>query len=196
MGVGTLRLAGITVGLCLFIVGLTVQPSGAEDAFARISGSIQGVIQGDQVAIQGIANSANTVQVFSTVFGLSNAVTTGGTSAGKPVAAPVALVKRFDRASPKLLRAAFTGEPLTVEIIWVMNLSGVVRQTVSIRLENALVTNMQASAELGSGNNASGFEEVSLSYARITFTTPTINAQNQVTGTTTVCLDVVNNKLC
>jgi hypothetical protein len=32
--------------LCLFVVGLDVGPAGAEDAFARISGSIQGVIQG------------------------------------------------------------------------------------------------------------------------------------------------------
>jgi type VI secretion system Hcp family effector len=195
MGVRTSRLAGITVGVSLFVVGLSGQSAWAEDAFARISGAIQGVIQGDQVGIQGIANSANTVQVFSTVFGLSNPATTGGTSTGRPVAAPVALVKRFDRASPKLLRAAFTGEPLTVEIIWFMAINGVVRQTVSIRLENALVTNMQASADLN-GNNASGFEEVSLSYARIIFTTPTINAQGTVTGMTSVCLDVVKNGTC
>jgi type VI secretion system Hcp family effector len=194
----TVKLAGVTLGLCLVIVGLWTPTASADDAFARITGVAQGTIQGDQPAILGIANSANTVQVFSTVFGLSNPVSTTpgviGTS-GRPAAHPIGMVKRFDRASPKLLRAAFIGEALTVEIVWYMVLAGVVKQTVTIKLDNAFITDISAAADLHS-TSASGQEQVTLSYSRITMSTPIIDAKGVVTGTSTVCLDVVNNRPC
>jgi type VI secretion system Hcp family effector len=137
--------------------------------------------------------------VFSTVFGLTIPPITsggGGTVAGKPTASPLAVVKRFDRASPKLLRAAFTGETLTVEITWFMSFQGTPRKTVIIKLEGALVTDMQAAAEL-QGTSASGFETVSFTYSRVTFSTPIIDPiTGQVTGTSSVCLDTSQNKTC
>jgi type VI secretion system Hcp family effector len=194
----TAKLAAVAVGLCLAVVGLSAESSWADDAFAKITGSVQGVIPGDQPDIKGIAGSKDAVQVFSTAFGLAVPLSTatGGLTLGKPQAGPLAVVKRFDRASPKLLRAAFTGEALTIEITWFMIFQTTPRKTVTIKLEGAFVTNMEAGAEL-QGSNASGFETVSFTYSRITFSTPIIDpATGQVTGTSSVCLDVALNKTC
>ena len=138
--------------------------------------------------------------MFSTAFGLAVPVSTstsgGGATLGKPQAGPLAVVKRFDRASPKLLRAAFTGESLTVEITWFMFFQTAPRKTVTIKLEGAFVTNMEAAAEL-QGSSASGFETVSFTYSKITFSTPIIDpVTGQITGTSSVCLDVALNRAC
>jgi type VI secretion system Hcp family effector len=192
----TAKIAVVVVTVWLVVVGWSTGTAFAEDAFARITGT-GGPILGDQPNIVGIPNSLNAVQILSTTFGLSNPVIVGGgsPSPSRPTAAPVSLIKRFDRASPKLLRAAFTGELLNIEIIWFMNINGVNRQTVTLRLDNAVVTNMQASANL-QGNDAAGVEEVTVAYQRITFTTPTIDAKGVVVGTTSVCLDLVQARTC
>jgi len=191
------KLAAVAVCVCLVVIGLSAQPSWAEDAFAKITGSIQGAILGDQPNIQAIPGSLNAVQVFGTGFSLENPVgTTPGQVTGRPTAGPLSIVKRFDRASPKLLRAAFTSEPLTVEIIWFMG-GGAAgpRQTVSVKLEGAVITKMESAARLA-GLNADNDEDVSFTYSRITFTVPTINAAGQTTGATSVCLDLVVGKSC
>ncbi len=185
----TTKLAALATGLCAMVLGLSVQPSWAESAFAKITGSIQGPIVGDHPDIKGLLGSRDAVRVFSTTFGLQVLQAAG---IGKPVPGPVAVVKGFDPASPKLLRAAFTGEILTVEITWYMTFQTVPRKTVTIRLDGASVTNMDASADL-QGSNASGFESVSFNYSKITFSTPTLDANGNVIGTNSVCLDVVNN---
>ena len=175
------------------------QPSWADDAFAKITGIIQGAILGDQPDIKGLTGSKDAVQVFSTNFGLDAPTTTsvgGGLTIGRAQAGPLAVVKRFDKASPKLLRAAFTGEALTVEITWFMIFQTAPRKTVTIKLENAFVTNMDASAEL-QGSSASGFETVGFTYGKITFSTPIIDpTTGQITGTSSVCLDMVLNRTC
>ncbi len=191
------KLAAVAVCLCLLVIGLSAQPAWAEDAFARITGSVQGVIQGDQPALSGLPSALNSVQVFGTGFSLANPVgTTPGQVTGRPTAGPLSIVKRFDRASPKLLRAAFTGEPLTVEIIWFLGGGQAgARQTVSVKLDGAAITNMASAARL-EGVQASNDEEVAFTYSRITLTVPTINAAGQTTGNTTVCLDVAVGKAC
>jgi len=192
------RLVGVAVGLALIGLVVPVQPSWADDAFAKITGSIQGVIQGDQPAIAGLVGSKDTVQIYSTTFGLSaqQAVGTGGGAAvGKITAAPVALVKRFDRASPKLLRAAFTGESLTIEITWFMPFQGRPQKTVTVRLDEAVITDVQAEADLR-GVAASDVESVTVTYGRITFSTPIIDALGRVTGTSSVCLEPAIGKTC
>jgi type VI secretion system Hcp family effector len=180
------------------VLGMSVPASWAEDAFAKITGSQQGVILGDQPNIPAIPGSKDTVQIFSTTFGLTVPQSTvgGGTVSGKATASPVALIKHFDRASPKLLRAAFTNETLTIEITWFMNFQGTPRKTVTIRLDNAIITDIQAAAEL-QGTSASGFETVTVVYGRITFSTPIIDpATGQVTGTSSVCLEPASGKTC
>jgi hypothetical protein len=47
-----------------------------------------------------------------------------------------------------------------------------------------------------SGGSASGNEEVTLTYGRITLTVPSINAAGTVTGTTSTCLDVAQGNAC
>jgi type VI secretion system Hcp family effector len=193
----TAKLAAVAVGLCVVVLGVSAQPSWAEDAFAKITGSVQGIILGDQPNIPAIPGSRDTVQVFSTVFGLGvHEAAVGSTRSNIPVARPLGVVKRFDRASPKLLRAAFTSEPLTVEITWFMNFQNTPRKTVTIKLDGALITDIQASAEL-QGAQASGFETVTFTYSKLTFSTPILDpATGQVTGTSTICLDVVGNRIC
>jgi type VI secretion system Hcp family effector len=106
----------------------------------------------------------------------------GGGTTGRPTPGPLILTKSVDRASPKLLRAAFFGEQLTVDISWIMNLAGTPRQTVTIKLEGATITKIDSRAEL-TGPSAIFGEIVTLSYQKITMTVPTINAQGQVSGT-------------
>jgi type VI secretion system Hcp family effector len=196
---GKARLFGVAMAFSLMGLGVAAQPSWAEDAFAKITGSIQGAILGDQGALPGIPSAKDTVQIFSTAFGLTVAqsqVGGGGAATGKVNASPVALVKHFDRASPKLLRAAFTGESLTIEITWFMIFQGLPQKTVTIRLEGAVITDIQAGADLH-GTVASDAESVSVTYTRLIFSTPIIDpVTHKVTGTSSVCLDAVNNKIC
>ena len=182
--------AAVMLGVCLG--GLAVDPprAWADDAFARIT--VGGVlIEGDQPAINSIPGSANTVQVFSTTFGFSNppSPTNPLIIPGTAKPKPVGLVKRVDRASPRLLRAAILGQLLTVEIVWFMNINGVAKQTSTLRLEDAFISNIESSAQLN-GNNAGAFEELSIIYSRIRFTVPS--------GTTTlsVCYDFALNRPC
>ena len=92
-------------------------------------------------------------------------------------------------ASPRLLRAAILGQLLTVEIVWFMNINSVAKQTSTLRLEDAFISNIESSAQLN-GNNAGVFEELSIIYSRIRFTVPS--------GTTTlsVCCDFALNRPC
>jgi type VI secretion system Hcp family effector len=193
------KLTAVAAGACAVVLGLSVPPAWAENAFAKITGRQQGVIKGDQIEIRGLPGSKDAIQVFSTTFGLQNPPVPvgGGGGGGKAVAGPVAVVKGFDAASPKLLRAAFTGEALTVEITWFMaNSQAAPQKTVTIKLDGAAVTNMEASAQL-SGGFSTDFESVSFTYSRITFTTPIINpVTGAVTGTSSVCLDVASNRTC
>jgi type VI secretion system Hcp family effector len=193
----TAQLAAVAAGVCAVVLGLSVQPAWAENAFAKITGSRQGVIKGDQLEIRGLPGSKDAIQVFSTTFGVQVPPVPVGGGGGRAIAGPVAVVKGFDAASPKLLRAAFTGETLTVEITWFMaNSQAAPQKTVTIKLDGAAVTNIEASAQL-SGGFSTDFESVSFTYSRITFTTPVINpVTGAVTGTSSVCLDVASNRTC
>lgn len=190
----------VAVGVCLVVFALSAQPARADDAFAKITGSSQGLILGDQPEISLIPDSKDGVQVFSTGFELKqNFGKTGGgvlVPVGPPVVSELQLTKRFDRASPKLLRAAFTGESLSIEIIWFMIFQAVARKTVSIKLDDARITMIQAAANL-QGNDASGFESVSLVFSRMTFTTPILDPKTgKVTGQSSVCLDGLTGNIC
>jgi type VI secretion system Hcp family effector len=182
--------------LCLLVLGLSAPPARADFAFARITGSVQGLIQGDHPPVSKLTSAENAIAITSTGFGLLVPPSTPTSPGGKAEISPLALHKTFDRASPKLLRAAFTGEPLLVEVTWFMLLQdGSARQTVTIRLEDALITRIAAAAAL-QNNDATDSEEVSFLYSRIIFTVPNIDAKGNVTGVTTVCLDVTQAKVC
>ena len=189
----TAKRAAVTVCLALVVIGLAGRPAGADDAFARITGPNLGLIQGDQTAIPGVPASMDGIQVFDTGFGLN----VPAPPFSPPVAAPFTFSKRFDRASPKLLLAAFTGEPLDVEIIWFMNLpgTGAGKQTFSIKLAGAFITSIGASAQL-QGNDGVGGEQVALTFSKITFIAPNVDSKGQVGAPIAVCLDVTTGKKC
>jgi len=178
------KVRGVVVSLCLVATALWTQPSWAADrAFAKITGSSQGVIEGDST----FNLAPKSIEVLNTGFGMEVP------PSAKPVVGPLTLLKRFDRASPKLLLAAFTAESLLVEINWFMDQTG--QRTVSLVLDGAAITKIDAAAQLD-GTSASGFETVSLSYTRITFTSRVIDASGKVSGTVMVCLDVAAGKVC
>jgi type VI secretion system Hcp family effector len=179
---------------CLLALAVSAPAAWAEDAFARFTTLSGALIPGDQPAIPGITAAKDAVQVFGTVLGIDSTVNVGsGAIQLGPVAArPLVLTKRIDRASPRLLRSAFTQEALNVEVVWVMNLAGVKKQSVSIRLERAYITRIEASASL-TGNDAANYEDVHLVFAKVIQTVPTIDAAGNVTGTTISCLNVLSS---
>jgi type VI secretion system Hcp family effector len=178
---------------CLLALGVSAPAAGAEDAFARMTTLTGVLIPGDQPAIAGIANSKDTVQVFGTVLGIDSVVSLAGGAVGLgPVTArPAVITKRIDRASPRLLRSAFIQESINVDIIWVMTVAGVKKQSVSIRLEGAFITRIEANASL-TGVDAANYEDVHLVYRKLIQTVPTIDATGAVTGTTITCLNVLS----
>jgi type VI secretion system Hcp family effector len=157
-----------------------------DSAFAVITGSVQGVIKGEQMANVNLAGSADGIEIFSTGFGLAI-----GTGTTKVAAAPVTIVKRFDRATAKLLRAAFTGEHLTVDITWFMTDAGGAKRTFVVRLEGALLTSIEANAQFESFRDTTGLETLTLSYSRIMFR----DLRDPSTGSS-ICIDVTLARTC
>jgi type VI secretion system Hcp family effector len=159
----------------------------ASDSTATITGSQQGPIQGDGINAKGAPSGA--IVVAAVGFGLDVPVTGPGGVAGRPVTKPFTLVKMPDKASPKLLRAAFTGEHLTVDIAWFMTDPLVGRKkTFSITLEGAVIIGMDSSGTVLADGGVS--EALSLSYAKITF------RDERSVPAITVCLDVANGQAC
>jgi len=175
--------AVIAVSLCL-----AADPArAASDSTATITGSQQGLIQGDGLNIKGAASGA--IVVAAVGFGLDIPVSGPGGVAGRPVTKPFTLVKMPDKASPKLLRAAFTGEHLTVDIAWFMTDPLVGRKkTFSITLEGAIIITMDTGGTVLQDAGVS--EQITLSYSKITF------RDERTVPATTVCLDLAAGQAC
>ena len=110
----------LTLSLCLAVLTIVVVASpswAAREAYLVVTGATQGVIQGDSTAK--VAPNAIVVQAIG--LGLSIPITTipgGGSSTGRPNVEPLKIAKFPDKASPKLLLAALTGELLKVDLTW------------------------------------------------------------------------------
>jgi type VI secretion system Hcp family effector len=186
----------VVAWLGLLALGSATGTAWADAAFVRITGEKQGFIVGDQQAISGIAGSLNAIPVTVTQFNLTNPAGEIPGQVTGPVAGPVLLNKRFDRATPKLMQAAFNGESLTVEFTWWMSDgAGGVRPTTTIKLSGARITSLGAAANLNL-NSASGIEEVTFTYRQITLTVPIVDNKGAVTGGSSVCLDVEKGGSC
>src|SRR5262245_20432658 len=109
----------LTVSLCLVVVAIAMAaPSFSErlEAYLIVNGQTQGAIQGDSQA----KAAPNSIVVQAIGLGLSvEAAAVGGSGAalGRADVAPLKIAKRPDKASPKLLLAALTGESLKVDLI-------------------------------------------------------------------------------
>jgi type VI secretion system secreted protein Hcp len=91
--------------------------------------------------------------------------------------APFSLVKQPDRATPRLLRAAVTGEALTVEIKWYRSLAtGVEQHYFTVRLENAMVVSMDSQGDVTVAGGV--LESLLLTYGKLVMT-------DVINGTTT-----------
>jgi type VI secretion system Hcp family effector len=147
------------------------------------------VIQGDSTAK--VAPNAIVVQAIG--LGLSVQTTSlpgGGATIGRAVAEPLKIAKFPDKASPKLLLAALTGETLKVDLTWFgENIpGGPVSKTFSITLEGAIITGIDTSGATTVVNGVS--EEVSFTFNKITY------RDERVSPAITTCWDLVQGKKC
>jgi type VI secretion system Hcp family effector len=189
------QLVAVAAWVGLLTLGLSAGTAWADAAFARITGATQRFIVGDQVDIK-ITGSKDAIPVTSTQFEVENPAGTFPGQVTTPVAGPVVIVKRFDRATPKLMQAAFTGEQLTVEIVrWMLDGAGVSRPTTRVRLDGARITSLGAAASLN-GSNASAQEQVAFIYRTFTLTVPVLDVKGVTISTVTVCLDVERGSPC
>jgi type VI secretion system Hcp family effector len=109
----------LTVSTCLAFVAIVLavpSPGAALEAYLIVQGASQGAIQGDSTAK--VAPNGIVVQAIG--LGLTFDVSAIGTGAstGRADVAPLKIAKLPDKASPKLLLAALTGESLKVDLIW------------------------------------------------------------------------------
>jgi type VI secretion system Hcp family effector len=182
----------LTLALCVAMVAIVVAASpswAAREAYLTVQGSAQGVIQGDSTAK--VAPNAIVVQAI----GLGLSIPTGGTTGGgtfvtRPEVTPLKIAKFPDKASPKLLLAALTGESLKVELTWFgTDLAGApVARTFSITLEGAIITGIETSGATTVVNGVA--EEVSFAFSKITY------RDERVSPAITTCWDIVQNKKC
>jgi len=161
----------------------------AREAYLTVQGQQQGVIQGDSTAK--VAPNAIVVQAIG--LGLSVQTVTlpgGGSTAGRTLVEPLKIAKFPDKASPKLLLAALTGEILKVDLTWfgVDLPGGPVSKTFSITLEGAIITGIETAGATTVVNGVT--EEVSFTFNKITF------RDERVSPAITTCWDLVQNKKC
>jgi type VI secretion system secreted protein Hcp len=179
-------LAGLAV---LLTLGFAVRAYAAgSDSYAIITGTSQGTILGDSTAKE----APGAILVGAVGFGLSvptGGGTSGGGAIGAPLVRPFTLVKTPDKASPKLLRAAFTGEQLTVLINWFMtDPLGKRAKTFTVILEEAMIADIDTQGTVLQGTSVA--EQITLRFTRITF------RDERSVPPVQVCLNVVANGLC
>ncbi len=134
------------------------------------------------------------IEVESFSHGMSN---TGGTSfgggggAGKPVHQDFNVVKKLDKASPKLYSALNTGEHIKEVIIEVVRAGGDKQKYMEYKMTDVLITSMQIS-----GNPASDrpIESVSLNYAKIEWTYTQTDETGKPMGDVQSGWDIAQNK--
>ena len=109
---------------------------------------------------------------------------------GRADVSPLKIAKLPDKASPKLLLAALTGESLRVDLTWFgADLpGGPVSKTFSITLEGAIITEIATSGATTVLNGVS--EEVSFKFNKITY------RDERVAPPIVTCWDVVLNRKC
>jgi type VI secretion system Hcp family effector len=179
--------AVVAVVVTLLTLGFAAGSSWAADSYAVVSGSAQGPIEGDSTAKE----APGAILVAAVGFGLSvpTETTGGGLPVGAPTAKPFTLVKMPDKASPKLLRAAFTGERLKIDINWFMtDPLGKRKKTFTVTLEDALIVDIDTQGTVLQGAAVS--EQLTLRYTRIIF------RDERSVPAVQVCLDVAANQIC
>lgn len=157
-----LVLAGITVAMFMF----GVQSASADSAVAVVIGSTQGVIQGDDTSkvTQGAINIQAVQHGISTPFDAASGLPTG-----KRRHSPLYIVKRPDKASPKLLMALALNENLTVEVKFFRTVTtGAVVHYHTFKLIDARIIDMRT----GGATDATGgvIENVGFVYGKIEVT--------------------------
>jgi type VI secretion system Hcp family effector len=172
----------LTVSTCLAVVAIMLavaSPGAALEAYLIVHGASQGAIQGDSTAK--VAPNGIVVQAIG--LGLTAGV-------GPAVVAPLRVAKLPDKASPKLLLAALTGESLKVDLIWFgPDLpGGPASKTFSITLENAVISEIDTAGATTVLNGVS--EQVSFKFGKITY------RDERVRPPIVACWDLIHNVKC
>jgi type VI secretion system Hcp family effector len=182
----------VTLSLCLALLATVIVASpswAAREAYLTVNGQMQGVIQGDSTAK--VAPNAIVVQAIGLGLSVQTSSTAGGgLTIGRAIAEPLKIAKFPDKASPKLLLAALTSEPLKVDLTWFgADLAGApVAKTFSITLENAFIVGIETSGATTVVNGVT--EEVSFAFGKITF------RDERTNPATVTCWDLIQNKKC
>ena len=181
----------LTVSTCLAVVAIVLavpSPGAALEAHLIVQGASQGAIQGDSTAK--VAPNGIVVQAIG--LGLTFDVSAIGTGAstGRADVAPLKIAKLPDKASPKLLLAALTGESLKVDLIWFgPDLpGGPASKTFSITLENAVISEIDTAGATTVLNGVS--EQVSFKFGKITY------RDERVRPPIVACWDIIHNVKC
>ena len=182
----------LTLSLCVAVLGIAVGASpswAAREAYLVVNGQIQGVIQGDSTAK--VAPNAIVVQAIGLGLSIPTSSTPGGgQTLGRASVEPFKIAKFPDKASPKLLLAALTNEPLKVDLTWFgADLAGApTSKTFSISLEGAIIVGIETSGATTVVNGVT--EEVSFIFNKITF------RDERTSPATVTCWDLIQNKKC
>jgi type VI secretion system Hcp family effector len=182
----------LTLSLCLAVLAIVAVASpswAAREAYLVVNGQMQGVIQGDSTAK--IAPGAIVVQAIGLGLSIPTSSTTGGgQTIGRASVEPLKIAKFPDKASPKLLLAALTNEPLKVDLTWFgADLAGApVAKSFSITLEGALIVGIETSGATTVVNGVT--EEVSFVFNKLTF------RDERTSPATVTCWDLIQNKKC
>jgi type VI secretion system secreted protein Hcp len=102
---------------------------------------------------------------YSLINGGGNAQGGGG-GAGKVAVHDISISKKFDQASPTLLKACLTGKHFSKGIIVVRKAGGNQMEFLTITMKDMLITSYQTG---GSGHNVTPTETLSLNFTKIEF---------------------------
>lgn len=185
------RVVATVFGLGVLWLGAMVSPASAQDGdgVAVITGVTQGVIAGDGSSTNPSA-PAGAIVLYTIGFSLDVQDAQAGQVA-RPRVSPFKITKMPDRATPKLVRAAFLQEQLTVDITWFMrdpNSSTNRRRTFTVKLEGVRIVNMEASGNVREVGGVA--EELDLVYSKITL------RDERSSPVVSVCVDVIQNRTC
>jgi type VI secretion system Hcp family effector len=181
----------LSVSTCLAVVAIVLavpSPGAALEAYLIVQGASQGAIQGDSTAK--VAPNSIVVQAIGLGLTVQTAISAGGAGVGPAAVAPLRVAKLPDKASPKLLLAALTGESLKVDLIWFgADLpGGPVSKTFSITLENAVISEIDTAGATTVLNGVS--EQVSFKFGKITY------RDERVAPPIVACWDIIHNVKC
>ena len=157
----------------------------AFDCFLKISG-IDGESKDDQ--------HKDEIELISINWGATQSGTSGyggGAGAGRVSMENVDVVKKFDKASPKLMLACCNGKHIPDAVVTIRKAGEEQQEYMKIKLNDVIVTSVTAG---GSGEDEIPIENVSFDYGKIEVEYSEQDEKGQLKGVVKAHWDVKANK--